>query len=565
MKKLFFALAISLFIPLHAAIAFYSDVPESHEYYNDIKALYDLHRLPESANFEPDKTATNGDFYELLITYTQAPLSQSTTSPYINIESTDPYLPFLQTAIDYKIIQPAGKDSTFPIKLPAKKYQVLKKMFETLGVGVNYFFDQTNFPFTDIDSKAYIAPVAKKAADLKIFETENTTKFQAFKSLTKAEIAHYLNQIYKYKPGETTITIENIVSNKAQEHEDLATFLDVWDRLHESYLYQDQLKDSEKLELSAIQAVLSQLDDKYTIFEEPADAEALIGSLSGELQGVGLTLDMIDEKITVVAPMKDSPAEEAGIKANDIIIKVDGIEVSGLTINEVAKKIRGKAGTKVEITLLRGGKETTYNLTRDYLVIESVTSEIMTKGNKDIAYIAINSFGSTTFKEFQTNVEKMLAEEPKGFIIDLRNNPGGFVDTSTQIVSQFTAKSEDVIVTLRYNNGEEDNYHLTGKEGPLAGQKVVVLVNEGSASASEIVAGALQDMGIAKVIGTQTFGKGTAQEVVKYVNGSLFKYTIAEWITPKGRKLNGTGVTPDEIVKNTGTTDQQLAEALKEF
>lgn len=567
MKKAPLFLIMSLLLPLNTAFAFYSDVPESHTYYNDIKTLYDADKLPDADTFEPDKAANNGDFYTLLISYTQAPLSkvsETDSFPYTNIEKTSPLASYLQTAIDYKILQPNGS-SEFPLNLPAKKYNVLKKMFETLGVGINYFYDTANFPFTDIDKDSYIAPIANRAAELNIFEESKKTNFQAFKSLTKGEIAHYLNQINSHKPGETKIIIENSTKNTTNEYEDLDIFLDIWDKLQNQYLYEEQIKDTDKLQYGAIEGLLDQIEDQYTVFEKPETAGGFLSSLSGEFQGVGLTIELIEEKVTVVSPMKGSPAEKAGLKANDVILKVDDQEIIGLTISEVAQKIRGTAGTKVKITIKRGLQELSFDLTRDYLVVESVTSEILTKGNKKIAYISLISFGSTTFKEFQTHIEKMLAEKPKGFILDLRNNPGGFLDVSTQIVSQFRTDSKDTIVTIRYNNGEEDSYYLTGKAGPLAGQKVVVLVNEGSASASEIVAGALQDMKVAKVIGTQTFGKGTAQEVTKYKNGAVFKYTIAEWITPNGRTINGTGITPDEIVKNGSSGDAQLAEALKEF
>ena len=188
----------------------------------------------------------------------------------------------------------------------------------------------------------------------------------------------------------------------------------------------------------------------------------------------------------------------------------------------------------------------------------------MKKGSKKIAYISVITFGKNTFTEFKEAIDEMETQAPSGYIIDLRNNPGGYLNTVINMISLFT-KEKGSALKVRFHNNEIEGLEMPDIEAPLEGKKIVILVNEGSASSSEIMAGALQDFEISTIIGTQTFGKGTAQELTEYTNGGLLKHTVAEWLTPNGRIINDNGITPDIIVENTLEKDKQLEAALKEF
>ena len=285
--------------------------------------------------------------------------------------------------------------------------------------------------------------------------------------------------------------------------------------------------------------------------------------LESEYEGIGTVLEFIDGKVVVVSPIKNSPAEKAGIKPADIIKEVDGISVEGKTLEEVAAKIKGKAGTTVKITVQRDSETLTFEITRAKVSFNTVESEVKKWGNKKIGYIELITFGEKSYEEFLEAANTILKEKPDGFIIDLRNNPGGFVDTAINILSLFMTEKKNAVI-FEYADSSKTEFKTDGN-GLLKGYKIVVIINKGSASASEIVAGALKDYKIAKIIGETSFGKGSAQEVRTYKDKSIFKFTISKWLTPNGTDISKVGITPDKVVSNPNGEDLQLQEALKEF
>lgn len=561
MKKFILAIAITLALPLQA-LAFYSDVNQDHQYYDEIKSLYDQGLLAETSNFEPDKLLTKGEVYKMILTYNNTPLSTEITFPYKDLDPLDPLAPFIQTAIDHRILKALSQDSELGAEFNAKKHFVLQTMFNSLGVGVNYLFDKKNFPFSDLAENSYLSPIAKRAADLGILESETPTKFKPFKDITRGEAAFYLYKIHEYDPADpSTIIIEKTTTNsEKKDREDLATFLNAWDAIHDSYLYQDQLDDKE-LQFGAIKGFISRLDDIYTTFEEPSGASAFLSSLTNELEGVGIMIEMVNNKVTVISPLKNSPAEKAGLQANDIILKVNNEDVSSQTLAEIAQKIRGPADTEVQITVQRNNSIISYTMSRAAIQVSTIESKIMENGNTRIGYISVISFGKKTFTEFQNAVNQLEIQSPAGYIIDLRNNPGGYMNIAINMISLFT-EDKGTAVQVKYHDGSIEKIEMPKIAAPLAGKRIVILSNGGSASASEIMAGALQELGIAKIIGTQSFGKGTAQNLTEYNNGGLLKHTVAEWLTPRGASINGIGITPDQVIENS---DEQLKAAIREF
>ena len=554
----------------NTAFAFYSDISESDIYYKEIQELYNAKRLPEYTEnkLNPDQKLKTVDFYEILFTYANAPLSTEINLPFTNTDNTASYAKYLQTAIDFGLIQSDMK--TFDLNQTITKYQALSTMFKTLGIGVNYFFDQSKFTFKDLKETSDAAAVAMKALELGIKETDKPENFKKSKRITKAEAIDYLYKIYKYSPG-STFTIE-ILPNKSSQsnysltekelinNEAFAKLLNIWESLQTEYYYKDKLDDTELIN-GAISGMVEKANDIYTVYQGPVDAEKLLGSLSTkEYEGVGMSLELIDNNATIIAPFNDSPADKAGLKANDIIIKVDGEDVTEKTLEEITAKIKGKAGTIVKITILRDKKEKTFSVTREKISYKSVSSKTLTKDKKTIGYIQINIFGDETYNDFVTQANDLIEKKVSGFIIDLRNNPGGYMDTAIKLVGLFT-KEKKTAVELKFSDDSIEKYQTDGN-GLLSGYKIVVLINNGSASASEILAGALKDYNLAKLVGDKSFGKGTVQQLNTYKDGSLFKYTISEWLTPKGTSINKMGIAPDISVTDA---TKQLDKALEQF
>ncbi len=564
LKFSIFALFLCNSLP---ALAFYQDVPTSHKYHEAISELYEAELLPEKTTLNPDALLDLPTLYEILLTFGKAELNTNPNLPFSNTDNSADYAFYLQTAIDLEILKKDGQ--TFPFEKKVSKIETLKTFFETLNIGVDIFNDREAFPFKDIKKNSKNGAIAQKAYDIGIVESLKPELFKSSKRITVGEAINYLYLIKQFKEtaGETpTIKVTPIknletytkTEKKLLDNKSFDVLLDVWTKLQDEYLYQDEL-DNEELIYGAIKGMLDLVSDKYTIFETPSES-SIIESLSSTYEGLGMSLEMIDSKPTIIAPFKNSPAEKAGIKAKDIIKKIDGKEVSKLTIEEIIAKIKGAAGTKVKITVERGGAELTIEATRAKITNKSVEHEVLTQGSKKIGYISISSFSSDSDTEFKTAATALKNEEIKGLIIDLRNNPGGYMDAAINMISSFT-DTEKTAVTLEFADGTKQSYNTT-KDGKLKNIPTIVITNGGSASASEILAGALKDYGIAKIVGQTTFGKGIVQQVEEYKDGSIFKYTVSKWLTPNGKDIHKKGIVPDYQVTPSTTKDAELEKAL---
>jgi len=587
MKKICTLLFVAFFLLISqnlTSFAFYSDVPETHTFYESIKAMDDLGLLPKEETFNPDELLTAPELFKILLTYKQIAPNEDTNIPFIDLENTSPYAPFIQKSIDLGLIQPFGsKPEIYPTR-PLAKHSILTTLFTSLGIGTDYFFDRENFPFKDLDPNSEIAPLAQKASEIGIFE-DDTKMFLMAKRITKGEFVNYLYLINEnfgeISKGSIKIQIIPIdtdsnrstnsnnktysdIENQLLDNEKFSTLLDVWGSLKTEYLQKKDLKDTDLI-YGAIEGLVKEANDPYTIFEKPNTASNFLDNLSSEYEGIGVTIEVIDGSLTIVSPFKDSPAEKAGLKAKDVIIKVNDTDISGMPTDDVINMIKGKKGTKVEITVLRGAEELDFSITRANISYKTVTLEYATKGSKKIAKMSVLNFGQGTYKEFLTIAKEIVEQKADGIILDLRNNPGGYMDTAIDIISLFTDEEKTAVKLVDADNLVFDEE--TSGNGLLKDIKTVVLVNNGSASASEIVAGALQDYGMATIIGDKTFGKGTVQELKQYSDDSLFKYTISKWLTPKGTWIDKIGITPDiqvtDLVENG--QDPIITKALEMF
>ncbi len=574
MKKFLINLLVGLTLVLlqtTSSFAFYSDVPETNKYYNSIKTLYELGRLPVEIDnkYQPDDLLTKGELYKLIITEGMGTPSENIDLPYTDISNDSPYAPYIQTILDNKLIKtPSGK-SVFGINTKVTKLAALTAMFNSLGIGTNYFFVKEDFPFTDISLDSAIAPLANKAAKLNIIESASPTKFLKNKKITKGEAVDYLYKIKQNIDSAVTITITNknskTSSNDLTNNKNFSTLVDVWSTLKTKFLYKDKL-DDDKLIQAAIKGMVSEAKDKYTVFDTPSSTSTTLTKLSNKYEGIGIVIELIEKKVTVITPFHDSPAEKAGIQGQDIISKVDDQITEGLSLEEVSAKIKGPSKSSVKLTIMRAEKEMEFTITRGSITIERVSTEnLKTTSGKNIGYILLTDFGDGSDEEFSTAAKELIKNKPDGIILDLRNNPGGYVDTAINIISLFTDQIKTAVKMEFVDKKTEET--KTNGNGLLKGYKLVVLINEGSASAAEIVAGALKDFGIATLVGKKTFGKGVAQELRTYKDGSLLKYTISNWLTPNGASLNGEGISPDIIIEK-GTdpkVDTQLNSALAQF
>lgn len=326
---------------------------------------------------------------------------------------------------------------------------------------------------------------------------------------------------------------------------DLSLFWTVWQELDKSY-YKEVSLDKDTMIYGAIKGMVASLKDPYTVFMDPQESKEFSDSLEGTLEGIGAELTDEDGNLTVVSPLRGSPAEMAGILPGDVIYKINDEFAADFDLFDAIMKIRGEKGTSVILTIIRKDVEEpfTVSIVRDSIDLESVTVEKLSNG---IVYISINQFNDKTLDEFGKAFSDMVLNEPKGLIIDLRYNGGGYLDTAVSILS-YLLPSDTLAVKID-ERGKEEEIMKTDGNSKILNVPLVVLVNDGSASASEIVAGAIQDNKRGVVMGTKTFGKGTVQEVDIFQDGSSIRMTIAAWLTPNGRSIDHVGLDPDIVVE----------------
>ena len=350
--------------------------------------------------------------------------------------------------------------------------------------------------------------------------------------------------------------------NEIEKKADFGIFWDAWKIVEDKYNLEPL--DYQEMVYGAIEGMVYSLGDPYTVFLDPEESEIFDEDMKGSFSGIGVEIGFRDKLLTVIAPLKDSPGEKAGLLSGDKILKVDGEEIIGMSIDKAVSLIRGEKGTKVRLTIAREGLDELKDveIIRDTIILKTIEWEAM---ENNIVYIKISQFKEDTTFELDSKIGNILAIGPRGIIIDLRNNPGGYVGTVREIAGRFLDRGEVVFIE---SYGDEKNIHRAIGNKRFFDIPMVVLINEGSASASEILAGALRDnMGV-KLVGRKTFGKGSVQEVKYLKDGSSVKITVAEWLTPNETIINNNGVEPDFDVEMTvedyeNDRDPQLEKAME--
>lgn len=349
-------------------------------------------------------------------------------------------------------------------------------------------------------------------------------------------------------PGGATLSLDN---------EAIAPFLEVWDLVHTRFY--DQPLDDTLLVQGAIDGMLAALGDEHTRYLAPAEEIASQERMDGEFQGIGVVVEQVDGNLTVVSPIEGTPAFTAGLQPGDILRQADGVDLAGMDVAEAAALIRGPAGTSVQLVIERIGETFTIDIERAIIDTPSVTGEML---ENNIGYVRINQFIRTTDEELETVLEELTAANPTGLILDLRHNPGGLLDQVTDVADEFLP--DGVVLVEEFGDGRRHIYDSTAaglaEDIPLA-----VLIDEGSASASEVLAGAIQDRGRGVLIGTTSFGKGTVQAVHILSNGGGLRLTVARWLTPDEDWIHEQGLQPDFVVtlpesEELTTTDDETVD-----
>jgi len=401
---------------------------------------------------------------------------------------------------------------------------------------------------------------------MKYYYNNNKSPFKTFLSVLVIFMIGWTGAFFYYDAGASINTSDSssyLESDTANNEEvSLDLFWDVWDMLDESYVDVTLLNDETML-YGAVDGMVDSLGDPYTDFMTPEETSEFMNNMGGELEGIGAELTVQNGLLTVISPIKGAPAEKY-LLPGDVIYLIDGNPTSDMTILEAVMNIRGEPGTTVELTIMRKGEDdySVFKIERAKVEINSVDLEFI-GNNSDIAHISIYQFGDNTTDEFQEAVNEALLHDISGIVLDVRNNGGGYLDTSVNVLSEFLDGQEKAVTVKMRDESNNEMYYTSGAS-KLEGIPMVVLVNEGSASASEIVAGAIQDYEAGIIMGEQTFGKGSVQVIEDLPGGASIRMTIAKWYTPAGRSIDDTGITPDILVMPDPDTeeDDQLKEAI---
>ena len=352
---------------------------------------------------------------------------------------------------------------------------------------------------------------------------------------------------------------------QSKAHSNLHEIVSTYNNILDSY-YDDV--DSSKLADAAIKGMVESLDDPYSNFMDIDTASKFNESIDGSFVGIGVVVLFENDKITIIEIMDSSPAKKAGLKVNDVILKVDDKDVNSLTNEEFLSNIRGKLGTKVKITVKRGEEEKEYTVTRGTIEVMSVSHKLLEEDNKNIGYIKIDSFAANTSKQFKKSLKKLENKSIDSLIIDLRNNPGGHLSQAREILNLFFPK-KTILYKIEKKKSNENVYSQTSEKREYP---VVVLINHESASAAEVFASCFKDnYKKGTIIGVTSYGKGTVQRSQSLLSGTSIKYTTQKWLTSKGEWLNQKGIEPDIIVEqvvqdntdNSYLNDSQLQKALE--
>ncbi|MFC1599742.1 S41 family peptidase [Patescibacteria group bacterium] len=558
LKNIPIAILCTLFF-VQSASAQFVDVVEQSLFYDAI--TYFIEEVPILATdrdrFKPLDKVTKAEFFKLLYESAGYTTSDETFDiPFHDVVGDEWFATYVNRALENNLIEFDEFDPNFNPAETVSRCEAVNFVIKLYDIDSNIVDDIPN-EYTDVSSLDLCSNTSKIAFILELLHDYKTRQFNTEKELTRAEAIHIF---YKVQKNDLSINLASQSSTSSPSYsyndKNFDLFFQIWNKVNDDYVEKDEINQSE-LMYGAITGMVDKLNDPYSVFFEPLDANDYKNTLEGAFEGIGIYINQIDGQFIILTPLKGSPAEEADIKPNDIIIEVDDEIVQGLDMDQLIDLLRGPAGSEVKLKIKRGSNYYFKNIVRTHIDVPYVESEII----DDIGIIYYYQFTSNSNDQFKTEIEKIIAQNPKGIIIDLRNNPGGYVYSSQLLISRFIPKGE-TYVNFIMADGTSYGENSLGP-GDLKDYPIAVLINEGSASASEIAALALKDAAGATIIGAPSFGKEKIQEIITYNDGSSLKLSIAKWTSPNGTSVSENGIEPDYNIKLGDTEDSQLNKALQ--
>lgn len=546
------AIFIAFALSFQVVFASFTDVIPQSLFFDAVE--YFSYEVPiislDKDEFRPLGKVNRAEFFKLVMTSGNSELKQESSDlPYEDISGDEWFAPYISRALELGIISYNPQDPYF------RPGDLINRIEGIQYILTYYDIDPeiaSDFPkdYFDVSDNDYFANESQIAYMFQLLSDYKSRYFSPYKKLTRAETVHILYELHQ--AGFISATLTPVDYTTIREGDSYELFLNVYRTILEEYIDRE-LINQEDLIYGAISGMVMSLADPYSTFMLPQDAQIFQESLSGTFDGIGIYISYEDGNYIIQTSLKGSPAEEARLKANDIITHIEGLSTSMMTFDNIIDLLRGTSGTEVTLTIKRNSISKDYTLTRALIDVPFVEGEII----NGVGVIHYYQFTSNSHYQFIDELKKILDQNPKGLVIDLRNNPGGYLYSAQQLASRFLPENEPfVTVTL----ADEYSYNeVSYGPGDLSEYKVVILINEGTASASEIIALALQEKIDAKIVGATSFGKAKIQEVISYRDGSSLKLSIAKWSSPDGTCVEYDGITPDvEVLDESAQLEKAI-------
>jgi carboxyl-terminal processing protease len=534
----------------------YDDIPGDSPYFYAIEYLRKNDVFQGTKLFKPDSIVTKAEFISYLVKLNSPKFKKEAKVklPFKDTVNSAWYAPYLAEAVRVGIM--TGNEGIINPDQPISVVDALTLLFHSRSIPIPRRYVGA-VSYTDLQRSEYAKAMVMRSIELGIVTPQRDDWFGLYRKMTRAETALMI-----YKMDLVDLRDPDAGLGSAATDSQLAKVNNAWKILLSGYVGKDTL-DKSKLADAAIKGMVDTLGDPYSVFMDENQNQAFSDEIGGQFEGIGAYIELKDNKdIAIVSPIKDSPAFKAGIKAGDIIRKVDDFDTKGASLVDVVTHIKGPKGTTVRMTLERDGQTVILDVVRDVVVVKSLEYEVV--GNGKYMHIHLISFNENLLNDFKDVVDIVLGNpDIKGLVLDVRDDPGGLLDAAVGVLG-YLLPNNSVAVNIQsnfYNYSQN-----TQGAGELSKYPMAILVNKGSASASEIVAGALKDYGAATVIGETTFGKWTVQEVNYFSDGSSIKLTIAKWLTPQLHSIQKNGITPDiAVTAGTDGSDPQMDRAIEEL
>lgn len=544
MKSFFLSiLVLILFIPI--ARASYEDVANDNPYLEGITYLELEGAIDNTDQFRPNDKLKRVELFKILFTLLGEEKPESSTT-FNDVPKEAWFAPYTELAFHYGLVE-AGNGLFEPEKA-VKQIEALEILSKAYGIPRPLISSQDRTRlFHDVSSNHPHYPTLRWAIDADIIALNPDENFLPYRTLTREEFA---NLILSFEEWKTAMQLE------AEELDFYKSdiFANIWNQITSIFYLEDgQSIDQDALFQAAVKGMLESLEDPYSVYLTSEQGQNFYESLNGDFEGIGIYLSQDEntgEWFVGNFVNEEAPAKKAGLKAGDKITAVDGTPITRMLLEEVVHRIKGPANTTVKLTIEREGQTLSFTITRKAISIILERAEII---QRDVWYLEIDSFSNlTAYNAFDLLAGLTLEEpDPRAIVLDLRGNPGGYLSSGNAVAGLFVPHLTP-LVHLDYGSFQETIYN--GDIGPYYGIPLYILVDEYTASAAEIVTATIKERGTATVIGKQTFGKGTAQQLISFWDNSILKLTIAEWLTADGNSINGIGITPDILITETNET-----------